>query len=352
MKNTKFAGIILAAGFSSRMGALKPLLPLGEDTILNKLIKCYKDAGVEHVFVVTGFEREKIETGVRDAVCVHNPDYEQGMITSIKAGLKKALEYDWDGVMFMPVDHAMIRPFMLKLMMNEFSADEDMIIFPVYKSRRGHPPVLCRSVAKDLSVYDGERGAKRFLFERADIAHETDVHSSDLFADMDTREDYEKMKITYLREIPTEEECYAMLKAEKTPENVICHCRAVAAKAIELTSMAQKAGCSINGELVYTSALLHDIARTEKDHAKRGGEILRQNGFFRVADIIENHMDICSEFAENITEESIVYLADKLTEDTEYISLGERLEKMPPEKAVFAKEKLKKAEMILNRIKV
>lgn len=350
MEKAKFVGIVLAAGLSSRMGQLKPLLKLGNETLLQKLVNCYKAAGAERVFVVTGFQHEIIEKNTADAETVYNPDYEQGMITSIQAGLKRALDYEWDGVMFMPVDHAMVRPYMLKLMLNEFAVDEEQIIFPVYNLRRGHPPVVCRSVAEKLSVYDGERGAKRFLFSMPEIAKEVEVYSADLFTDMDTPEDYEKMKQVFSREVPTVEECYGMLKAEKTPQNVICHCEAVANKAKMLCADAKKAGYIIDDSLAFAGALLHDIKRTMPHHAAVGAEILRQNGFFRVARIIENHMDIDDSFVDNITEESIVYLADKLTKDDKYISLDDRLSSISGEKSKFAAEKLKKAQIIQKKI--
>jgi hypothetical protein len=90
----KSAGLILAAGFSSRMGSFKPLLPIGDVTAIERVIDTLKKAGVHHIICVTGFQREQLSPvfaahGVTEAF---NPDFKRGMFSSIKAGVAKALE--------------------------------------------------------------------------------------------------------------------------------------------------------------------------------------------------------------------------------------------------------------------
>ncbi len=68
------------------------------------------------------------------------------------------------------------------------------------------------------------------------------------------------------------------------------------------------------GEIVY-SRLLHDVSkRVLLNHALKGAMILKNMGYPRVASCIENHMDIPPSLAENISEESILYLADKIVD--------------------------------------
>ena len=80
---------MLAAGYSSRMGAFKPLLELGGRTFLERCVAAFRQAGVEDVVVVTGHRAEELRAaarglGVRVAL---NGRYPEGMYTSVQAGL-------------------------------------------------------------------------------------------------------------------------------------------------------------------------------------------------------------------------------------------------------------------------
>ena len=81
----KTALVILAAGLSSRMGVLKPLLPVGGETALARALRLGQAAGAEAALVVTGHAREKVEAelgrlAVPRARAVYNPRYEEGML--------------------------------------------------------------------------------------------------------------------------------------------------------------------------------------------------------------------------------------------------------------------------------
>ena len=82
----RFGACILAAGFSSRMGSFKPLLPLGDKTVIERAIAVSKEAGIEDIVVVTGYNREALlpvleKEGVEE---VFNWHFEEGMFTSIQ----------------------------------------------------------------------------------------------------------------------------------------------------------------------------------------------------------------------------------------------------------------------------
>lgn len=350
MEKLRFAGMVLAAGFSSRMGKLKPLLPIAGKTAVRHLVDSFYNAGASKMFVVTGHGREEIEPHVRDTVTVFNPDYADGMITSIKAGLREALKYDWNGIMFTPVDHAVIRPYALKLLMREYTPEMEMVAFPTYNGRRGHPPLISRGIAQKLCELEGPWGAKRFLFSQGDAALDVEVGSPDMFADMDTPEDYEKLKVLYARTAPTAAECECMLRAERTPDRASEHCRAVAERALTLAEDAIFAGYKIDRSIVFAAAMLHDIKRMEPDHAMAGALVLKENGFPLVAQAIAEHMDLPDKRVEKINEASIVYLGDKMTVGTEYCSLEDRLSSMPEMKRLYGEAKIRKAMDIYNKI--
>ena len=115
-----------------------------------------------------------------------------------------------------------------------------------------------------------------------------------------------------------EETCISLLRAAGCGDNIIRHSRAVAKKAAELA-----AGLPLNSELIGSAALLHDIARKEKNHAYEGYLYLRELGFEDAAEIVRQH-ELLDE--EGISEAAVVYLADKYTFEDRYVSLDERFE--------------------------
>ena len=86
---TKLAALILAAGYSSRMGRSKPLLPFGGQTALARVIGSFRQAGIDRIAVVTGHQAEQLEPLLRElgVGAIANPNYERGMYSSVQAGI-------------------------------------------------------------------------------------------------------------------------------------------------------------------------------------------------------------------------------------------------------------------------
>lgn len=349
----KIVGIILAGGYSSRMGKLKPLLLLGEKTVLKRQIDCMRDAGVSDIIVVTGHRSEEVEKEALrwGAKAVHNPRYDQGMFTSLQAGIAAAQKGDYEGFFFLPVDHTLVRPYVLKLLLQPELHYPYGIIYPTYQGKIGHPPLVSFGMAPEMLSYTGQGGAREVLARHESNALWVECGSGDILRDMDTPGDYQEVQERYLRQIPTEEECYGMLRAEKTPPGVVAHCEAVARKAVELAEKLAQKGLSINPELARCGALVHDICRVQKEHAQEGALVLRQNGFEQVAQIVAVHMEGTEQMVEEISEASLVFYADKITVGDTYVSLKQRWQDMDEKKRPFAGDKLQKAAAIEEKIK-
>ena len=72
-RGKQFGACILAAGFSSRMGSFKPLLPLNDETVIERVLRVSKAAGICNIVVATGHSRERLSpilaaAGVRDCL--------------------------------------------------------------------------------------------------------------------------------------------------------------------------------------------------------------------------------------------------------------------------------------------
>ena len=110
--------------------------------------------------------------------------------------------------------------------------------------------------------------------------------------------------------------------AAAAPDKVAAHCRAVEREALSLVCSLAAAGIWLNEFDVSAAALLHDIARTEPEHARRGAEYLNELGYPRVADIIRQHHGL--DDPELIDEAAVVFIADKRVQGTEYVGVEER----------------------------
>jgi putative nucleotidyltransferase with HDIG domain len=131
---------------------------------------------------------------------------------------------------------------------------------------------------------------------------------------------------------PDEAECAYLLKQYKTPGNVAAHCAAVSRKAVEIAESIKiksqsKPGCRLDAELIKAAALLHDIARTEENHARAGFDYLLKCGYPRAANVVLSHHKPVPEDLETITESTIVFYADKLICGTKEVTLKERFSK-------------------------
>lgn len=190
--------ICAAAGLSSRMGAYKPLLPLGDSTIIRTLIARYRAAGVEQVVMVTGHNRDLLEEHVSDlhVLCRANVRYaESDMLQSVKTGVRAYLEEgeapsDDDRVLITPCDIPLVGPSTIKALL-ESSND---ICIPTSNGRRGHPICLSRRIVEQVLSYEGPDGLKGALDSTGLDAALVAVNDPGILVDADTPKDYEQLK--------------------------------------------------------------------------------------------------------------------------------------------------------------
>lgn len=129
------------------------------------------------------------------------------------------------------------------------------------------------------------------------------------------------------KDAPFRQECERLWERYHTPEEVRLHSIKVCETALEIGERLLESGISLDLDLIRAGALLHDIARAEEEHPKKGAQWLRKEGYPRVADIILCHHDLpARERPEIPGEAEVIYLADKCVKGTEEVSLEERFE--------------------------
>jgi CTP:molybdopterin cytidylyltransferase MocA len=325
----KVAAIILAAGYSERMGEFKPLLPLGGITILERTVTLFKGVGINDVRVVTGHRGAELTPLLtRLGACpVPNARYPDGMFSSVTAAVA-TLGNEVDIFFVLPVDVPLVRPATIRRLLQFSRQEPGKVIYPRFLSKRGHPPLIAGSCAREIATWHGSGGLRGALAQLEQDALEVDVADENILRDMDTLGDYKLMQAKVERlEIPTVEECRALLEnVLLVSDKIIHHGRAVAQLATSLGRELNKAGCNLNIPLLEAAGLLHDLAKGEPDHAQSGARTLVELGFGAVAKVVATHMDITIEEGETICAAEVIYLADKMVQGERRVSPAERFQ--------------------------
>lgn len=126
--------------------------------------------------------------------------------------------------------------------------------------------------------------------------------------------------------IPTLEQCDEMLKKFNVSEQIIAHSRKVMELALEWTDQLIDKNFDLNKNLIRAASMLHDIARAEKDHSKTGADWMSSEGYSLVANVVAVHHQLPLYDETHITENAIVYLADKKVQECQYVTIDERFE--------------------------
>ena len=195
------AGVILAAGRSTRMGRPKALLiaPCGR-TFVARLVSALAGGGVDAPFVVGRPDDKQLRSTVESldsaARWVENPDADAGgQLSSLQAGLRKADRPGIRGLMVVPVDAPMIAVETVATLIATFNATGAPIVRPQYRGRNGHPVVFSRTVFDELRRADPAIGAKAVLRDHQDAIVNVDVDDPGVAGDIDTPEDYEGLGV-------------------------------------------------------------------------------------------------------------------------------------------------------------
>jgi CTP:molybdopterin cytidylyltransferase MocA len=160
----KISAIILAAGYSSRMGTLKPILKLGDKTILERTIRLFRDLGIEYVIVVVGHGAEETMPIAHDcgARAIMNRQFDRGMFSSVQAGAE-ALRPESEAFFVLPVDIPLVRSQTIRDLLEAYQVGKSKIVVPVFRGKRGHPPLISTTYRNQILLYSGDDGLRGFF---------------------------------------------------------------------------------------------------------------------------------------------------------------------------------------------
>jgi len=194
----KFAGIILAAGGSRRMGQPKLMLSWHGAPLVRWVARTALAAGCSPVIVVTGADPEKVESSLANlpVVFAHNAEWQQGQSTSVRVGVQMLPE-DVDAAMIMLGDQPQIPLDVLQSLINTYLAETPPppIVAIASGGRRGNPVLFDKALFPVLTTLEGDAGA-RTIFSRFPVQL-IPFDDTNLLLDVDSPEDYH-----HLMELP------------------------------------------------------------------------------------------------------------------------------------------------------
>ena len=193
------AGIILAAGESSRMGRDKALLPLGQETFLERLIEILRGE-VNPLLVVLGHHAEEIAariprpTNHDDLQIVRNPDYKLGQLSSLQAALRSLQDRSVAGALVCLVDHPAITAAVVRAVLERFRTRQPRIIIPTCHGRRGHPVFFSAELFPELLAAPLDQGARVVVRRHAAEVELVETGEEGILLDVDRPDDYELLR--------------------------------------------------------------------------------------------------------------------------------------------------------------
>lgn len=188
------AAIVLAAGQSTRMGEQnKLLLPIGGTTLIARTVDTVLASQAAQTIVVLGHQAERVRAALagREVTFVHNADFQQGMATSIHAGIG-AVAPGTEGVMICLSDLPLVESAELDRLMAEFASHpHKSIAVPTYQGRRGNPVLFSlRHREEILNVRGAVGGCKSVVRKYPQEVLEVAMPSDGILRDVDTLDDY------------------------------------------------------------------------------------------------------------------------------------------------------------------
>ncbi|MDH3201477.1 MAG: molybdopterin-binding/glycosyltransferase family 2 protein [Myxococcales bacterium] len=183
--------VVLAAGASRRMGqANKLTVPVDGTPMVARVVDALRESRVDKILVVTGHAPEAIRDalGDRDVELVHNPDYEEGMGSSVRTGVS-AIGNEVDGVLIALGDMPWVSTDVIGRLVDAFSAGGDLSIYiPMFGRKRGNPVLWSSRHFPELRQLSGDVGGKALFHTHAAAICYVDVESASVNIDVDTPE--------------------------------------------------------------------------------------------------------------------------------------------------------------------
>jgi molybdenum cofactor cytidylyltransferase len=191
--------VIPAAGHSTRMGRPKLSLPLGDRTVLERVVAALREGGVEHILVVIGPdvpELVRLAESASAEVCLlseRTPDMRSTVIHGLgwlEDRYHPRLDDWW---LLAPGDHPGFGADVVRQLLSAAGRSNKSIAVPIHSGRRGHPTVIAWRHAAGIRALPAGEGINRYLRAHESDTLQLEVPEPGVLLDLDTPEDYQRL---------------------------------------------------------------------------------------------------------------------------------------------------------------
>lgn len=184
------SAIVMASGFSRRMGENKLLMDFNGKTIIENTFEALKKSDFKEVVVVSQYEEVLKIANKYQFKFVLNDNANIGQSESIKLGIRNSGKCD--GYMFFVGDQPLINNDDVKELINEFGENKEYIVIPRYDNKTGNPVIFPTCLKNNLLSLKNDEKGKKVINEYDKIKY---VNVSEYtLLDVDTKLDYENLK--------------------------------------------------------------------------------------------------------------------------------------------------------------
>lgn len=190
------AALVLAAGGSRRLGRPKQLERWGDVTLLEHVVATTREFPVDEVWVVIGADAAAVLDGGGLDGCgvVENPEWEEGMASSLRAGLDALTRLSRaDAALIVLGDQPDVRREVVEEVVGAYRRTRSQAVVPKYRYAWGNPVLVDRRLWPRLMSLSGDEGARRLLQAHPEWVEEVWVESMPP-RDVDTEADVAELR--------------------------------------------------------------------------------------------------------------------------------------------------------------
>ena len=193
-KKKPTAGIILAAGMSTRFGRLKQVQAIDGKPLLEWAIDACLGSNLERIFLVLGFRRQEILRVLASKIrhprldVIFNAHYRNGQSSSLHAGIN-AVKDSFPSAMFVLGDQPLIDAPTLDFLLERFWSSRKSICAPFFNNKRGNPVIFSNEYYTEIAGIEGDVGARRIIEDNPGQVLSVPLRRLSFFYDVDTQED-------------------------------------------------------------------------------------------------------------------------------------------------------------------
>jgi molybdenum cofactor cytidylyltransferase len=194
--NEPIAGIVLAAGESTRFGKPKQLLDWKGEPFVRAVANTALQAGLSPVLVVTGANAEKVEFALNglNVTITRNEHWKTGQASSIRAGIEALIaphSHQTGGALFLLADQPQLTGSIIRALLEKHAHGLYPVVAPMVMDQRANPVLFDRITFPDLSTLEGDVGG-RAIFQKHRVEY-LPWHDDRLLLDVDTPEMYQRL---------------------------------------------------------------------------------------------------------------------------------------------------------------